>query len=80
MPDSIDPVAVMLDTIDLTESLARTEQDIFTASSHPMPSGRIFGGQVLGQSILAAQRTLPPDRVPHSLHGYFLRPGTRTSP
>ncbi|MBY0688521.1 acyl-CoA thioesterase II [Microbacterium marinilacus] len=40
-----------------------------------MPGGRIFGGQVLGQAVVASARTLPPDRSPHSLHGYFLRPG-----
>ncbi len=40
-----------------------------------MPTGRIYGGQVLGQSIIAAERTMPEGRVPHSMHGYFLRPG-----
>ncbi|KAA9087362.1 acyl-CoA thioesterase II [Microbacterium radiodurans] len=40
-----------------------------------MPQGRVFGGQVLAQAITAATRTLGPDRVPHSMHGYFLRPG-----
>ena len=40
-----------------------------------MPSGRIYGGQVLAQALLAAERTLPEDRAAHSMHGYFLRPG-----
>ena len=57
------------------ESTARTTEDIFTAESQPMPIGRIYGGQVLAQSILAAARTLPEQRVVHSMHGYFLRPG-----
>lgn len=56
-------------------SPARTTEDIFTAVSQPMPIGRIYGGQVLAQTILAAARTLPADRVPHSMHGYFLRAG-----
>ncbi|MBN9179339.1 MAG: acyl-CoA thioesterase II, partial [Microbacterium sp.] len=37
--------------------------------------GRVYGGQVLAQSIVAAQRTVPADRPAHSMHGYFLRPG-----
>ena len=76
MPDSsTDPVATMLSVIDLAASAARTTEDIFTGASHAMPSGRVFGGQVLAQAITAAARTLPPERVPHSMHGYFLRPG-----
>ena len=43
-----------------------------------MPTGRIYGGQVLGQSIIAAERTMPTGRVPHSMHGYFLRAGDAT--
>jgi len=70
-----DPVDAMLAVLDLASSDARTTEDIFTGTSHPMPSGRIFGGQVLAQAILAADRTTGDDRVPHSMHGYFLRPG-----
>lgn len=71
----VDPVDAMLAVLDLASSDARTTEDIFTGTSHPMPSGRIFGGQVLAQAILAADRTTSDDRVPHSMHGYFLRPG-----
>lgn len=70
-----DPVAEMLDVLDLSSGDARTTEDIFTGASHPMPTGRIFGGQVLAQAIIAADRTTDDDRVPHSMHGYFLRPG-----
>lgn len=75
MPHETDPVAAMLAVLDLSSGDARTTEDIFTGISHPMPSGRIFGGQVLAQAILAADRTTGDDRVPHSMHGYFLRPG-----
>lgn len=71
----IDPVAMMLEVLDLSSSAARTTEDIFTGASHPMPTGRVFGGQVLAQAIIAADRTTTDDRVPHSMHGYFLRPG-----
>ena len=68
-------VEMLLGILDLDSSDARTTEDIFTGVSHPMPTGRIYGGQVLGQSIIAAERTMPEGRVPHSMHGYFLRAG-----
>jgi acyl-CoA thioesterase-2 len=43
-----------------------------------MPLGRVYGGQVLAQSIVAASRTIPDERTVHSMHGYFLRPGDST--
>jgi len=70
-----DPVGDVLAVLDLTETGARTREDIFTAQSQWMPHGRVFGGQVLAQSVIAASRTVPDDRAIHSLHGYFLRPG-----
>lgn len=68
-------VEQLLDVLDLDTTQARTTEDIFTGASHPMPSGRIYGGQVLAQSLIAAERTLPEDRTVHSMHGYFLRAG-----
>lgn len=72
---AIRTVERLLAVLDLDSTQARTTEDIFTGSSHPMPSGRIYGGQVLAQALLAAERTLPEDRAAHSMHGYFLRPG-----
>lgn len=74
VPDS-DPVASMLEVLDLSRSGARTTEDIFTGVSQSMPLGRVYGGQVLAQSIVAAERTIPDGRAVHSMHGYFLRPG-----
>ena len=70
-----DPLAGLLAALDLTDTGARTSEDIFTGPSQWMPLGRIFGGQVLAQSLVAAQRTIAEDRSVHSMHGYFLRPG-----
>lgn len=74
-PLDSDPVAALLSVLDLADSTARTTEDIFTGLSQPMPLGRVYGGQVLAQSIVAAERTIPEGRAPHSMHGYFLRPG-----
>ena len=41
---------------------------------------RVFGGQVLAQALMAGGASVAPDRGPHSLHGYFLRPGDPSIP
>lgn len=58
------------------------ELDDFLFRGEPLDMGfpRVFGGQVLGQALNAAVRTVDPARTPHSLHGYFLRPGDVTRP
>ena len=67
----------LLDLLDLEQ----IEVDIFRGRS---PEGerrqRVFGGQVAGQALVAAGRTVPEDRPVHSLHAYFIRPGDPTTP
>ena len=70
-----DRIRMLLETLTLADTGARTSEDIFTGTSHPMPYGRVFGGQVMAQAVVAAQRTAPADRHIHSVHGYFVRPG-----
>jgi acyl-CoA thioesterase-2 len=69
------PIDGLLSTLRLTDTGARTTEDIFTGPSQWMPLGRVFGGQVLAQSLVAAMHTVDDERVLHSMHGYFLRPG-----
>jgi acyl-CoA thioesterase-2 len=54
--------------------------DLFSGASLHQPNGRVYGGQVLAQALVAARRTLGTDRLPHSLHGYFLRTGDLAVP
>ena len=76
-----DPVTRLLAVLDIREvppdpyDTASLATDHFQGDSLPQLTGRIFGGQVLAQSLLAAARTVPDGRLPHSMHGYFLRPG-----
>ncbi|NEM91672.1 acyl-CoA thioesterase [Galbitalea soli] len=70
-----DPLSALLAALDLTDTGARTTEDIFTGPSQWQPQGRVFGGQVLAQSLIAAMRTVDAERIVHSMHGYFLRPG-----
>lgn len=66
-----DPVADLIDVLDI-KALSKTE---FVGRTQWMPHGRVFGGQVLAQALIAAMRTMVDGRAPHSLHSYFLRPG-----
>lgn len=76
IPIPTDPLAELLTTLNLSDALgARTREDIFIGPSQWMPHGRVYGGQVLAQCLVAATRTVDPARVAHSLHGYFLRAG-----
>jgi acyl-CoA thioesterase-2 len=53
------------------------DRDLFRAHNEAGAAARLslYGGQVAAQALCAAGATVPPDRLPHSLHGYFLRPG-----
>jgi acyl-CoA thioesterase-2 len=62
------------DLVDLLD-LEPIEVNIFRGRSPDENRQRVFGGQVAGQALVAAGRTVPEDRHVHSLHAYFLRPG-----
>ncbi len=49
--------------------------DVFLGESQDLGWGRVYGGQVLGQALSAAERTVDSTRLAHSFHCYFLRPG-----
>lgn len=74
----VDPAKNLLDVLDLEP----IDENIFRGrnESRKGMGPRLFGGQVLSQSLTAASRTVNPDRVCHSLHAYFMRPGDVTHP
>jgi len=55
--------------------LEKIEENLFVGLSPDEPVQRVFGGQVLAQALVAAMRTVGPQRPCHSFHAYFLRPG-----
>ncbi|MTI18437.1 acyl-CoA thioesterase II [Rhodobacteraceae bacterium RKSG542] len=69
-------VSQLLDILDL-EPL---EQNLYRGQSPKSGWQRVFGGQVIGQALMAASRTVPNGRQVHSLHGYFMRPGDPSIP
>ena len=70
------PLEKLVDLLDLE----RIEVDIFRGKQPTESLQRVFGGQVAGQALVAAGRTVPTDRPVHSLHAYFLRPGDPSVP
>ena len=68
------------DLLDLLD-LEQIEVNMFRGVSPAEGWQRVYGGQVIGQALVAASRTVEDEsRVAHSLHGYFLRPGDTTIP
>lgn len=70
---AVDALIALLD-------LEPIEVNIFRGVSPPAERQRVFGGQVAGQALVAAARTVEPDSLVHSLHAYFLRPGDTRIP
>ena len=73
MSQQLDALLELLD-------LEQIELDIFRGRSPDERVQRVFGGQVAGQALVAAGRTVDPDRPVHSLHAYFIRPGDPAVP
>jgi acyl-CoA thioesterase II len=73
MRSAVDDLLSILD-------LEPLEHNLFRGMSPQVGWQRVFGGQVIGQSLVAASRTVPEDRFVHSLHAYFLRPGDPAVP
>ncbi|MBW6525278.1 acyl-CoA thioesterase II [Sphingomonas sp. RHCKR7] len=72
------PAALVADLVDLLDVVA-VDVDLFRGRRSTGGIGRVFGGQVVAQALQAAQRTVA-GRAAHSLHGYFMRPGSEAAP
>jgi acyl-CoA thioesterase-2 len=71
-----DALPGLLDLLELEE----IDRDLYRARATFRDPLRLYGGQVAAQALMAAGRTVPDDRRPHSLHGYFLRSGDAARP
>ena len=56
------------------------EVNIYRGQNRDLGTGRVFGGQVFAQALVAARRTVDGDREAHSAHGYFILPGDLEAP
>src|SRR5690606_19901129 len=70
------PMQELLDIL----NLERLEHNLFRGLSPQVGWQRVFGGQVIGQALVAAQRTVAADRFVHSLHCYFMLAGDPSVP
>lgn len=61
-------------------TLEKIDVNLYRGQNYETPWGRVFGGQVLGQSLHAAYQTVPEDRIAHSMHAYFILPGDVSVP
>lgn len=75
----LDPADIRQDR-DATGAADGRPAAVFTGFSLRYPANRVFGGQILAQSVIAAGRTVETPAVIHSLHGYFLLPGDPLAP
>ena len=74
------PAASAVDRLLSILDLEALEDNLFRGRSPQQSWQRVFGGQTLGQGLVAAVRTVPQERVAHSLHAYFLLPGDLNRP
>lgn len=61
-------------------NLEKIEEGLFRGQSEDLGLRQVFGGQVVGQALYAAKETVPAERLIHSFHSYFLRPGDSRNP
>ncbi|MSW05812.1 MAG: acyl-CoA thioesterase II, partial [Actinobacteria bacterium] len=73
MSSALEDLLILLD-------LEQLEVNLFRGVSPDEQQQRVFGGQVAGQALVAAGRTVEASRALHSLHSYFLRPGDPAVP
>ncbi|MBU6328492.1 MAG: thioesterase family protein [Acidobacteria bacterium] len=71
------PAATDLRTLLTLEAVS---PDVFLAPSGFTGWGRLYGGQVIAQALMAAARTVDPEQRPHSLHAYYVRQGEEPAP
>jgi acyl-CoA thioesterase II len=69
---------ILQDLVNLLD-LENLEVNLFRGQSRDLGGKSVFGGQVIGQALVSASRTIQAG-VPHSLHAYFLRPGDMSLP
>ena len=87
-PPTVDPAPVLEEYLALNPlerllcllDLETIDRDLYRGFHPPDRNKRLFGGQIIAQALIAAIRTVDDDRLPHSLHAYFLRPGDPTTP
>ncbi len=69
------PVERLARVLELSEPSPYRNHTYINGEAMYFPTGRVYGGQVIAQSVIAASKTVSPSRLPHSIHGYFITAG-----
>lgn len=69
------PAERLVRVLELSEPSPYRNHTYINGEAMYFPTGRVYGGQVIAQSVIAASKTVPPSRLPHSIHGYFITAG-----
>ena len=77
--DTMSPAAKVEQLVRLLD-VRELDTNLYTGDRLPGGSGRVFGGEIIAQALMAATRTVEPGRIAHSLHAYFLRGGSEDHP
>ncbi|MEH3038897.1 MAG: acyl-CoA thioesterase II [Sphingomonas paucimobilis] len=75
-PTPDDLIAGLVRLLDIEE----IDTNLYRGARNPGGVGRVFGGQVIAQALQAAQRSIGGEKIAHSLHAYFMRPGDEQHP
>lgn len=78
-PAATDPRSLVDGLVRLLD-VEEIDTDLFRGPPLPGGVGRVFGGQVIAQALQAAQRSTEAPKIAHSLHAYFMRPGSEGHP
>jgi acyl-CoA thioesterase-2 len=78
-PPDTPPAELAQSLVDLL-TVEELDTDLYRGARQPGGVGRVFGGQVIAQALQAAQRSTDAPKAAHSLHAYFMRPGSEDYP
>ncbi len=69
------PIERIIDVLSLGKPTTSRDHTYVKGASMYFPTGKVYGGQIIAQSVIAAARTVPEGRLPNSIHGYFITAG-----
>ena len=72
---TVNPLTHLTQVLRLAEPSEYRDHTYINGESLYFPTGRVYGGQVIAQCVIAAAKTIPKHRLPHSIHGYFISAG-----
>lgn len=75
MADTSTPIDHLIKVLELGTPSEQDGHTFVPGESLYFPTGRVYGGQVIAQSLMAGALSVSPSRLPHSIHGYFIAPG-----